>query len=224
MNSLLPFDLNVINFYIIFGIIILIPSLGFAFLKLNLKYFVIPLCGFVISIVIKYLYFNEPYTNNPTYSLFYSNIELIIFIAYSLVSFLYTELFRRSHKYVIANNYIKTSAGILNHRERILSVNKINDIAVSQSAFGKIFNYGTIIPITASGLGMGFNFASITGAGSMRFFRLPYLTMALTGGHAIQIPKSRTYEALVGISSFKKALKIITDSIEGEEKQSDHNI
>lgn len=213
IGSFFSGGLKIFSFYIFFFFVVLIPSLGFAIQKLNLKYFLFPLIGFIFSLVLKHLYLKISFESNPDTIWIKSNLELLIFIIYSSASVFNTELYRRSHLYEVTAKYIKTSAGILNHKERIMPINKINDIAINQSGFGKIFNYGSIIPVTASGMGMGFNFSAVSGASTMKLFKLPYLTLTVTGGHAIQVPKSRTYEALIGIKDYKKVIKIITDNI-----------
>lgn len=213
VSSIFSNSLRIFSFYIFFIFVILIPSLGFAIQKLNLKYFLLPLFGFILSLILKHYYLKISFDSFPGTSWFNSDLELIIFIAYSSISIINTEFYRRSHLYQITTKYIKTSAGILNHKERIMPISKINDLAINQRGFGKILNYGSIIPVTASGMGMGFNFAAVSGSGTMKLFKLPYLTLTVTGGHAIQVPKSRTYEALIGIKNYKKVLKIITTNI-----------
>jgi len=166
---------NIYSFYVFSAFVILIPSLGFAIHKLNLKYFLFPLIGFIVSLVLKHYYLKIPFDKNPDTTWINSNLELVIFIAYSALSIINTDLYRRSHVYEITNKYIKTSAGIINHKERIMPISKINDLAINQGGFGKIFNYGSIIPVSASGMGMGFNFAAVSGSGTMKLFKLPYL-------------------------------------------------
>lgn len=66
-----------------------------------------------------------------------------------------TELYRRGHRYFITNYRIITRRGFIRREERDLIYDRITDVYVSQGLLGRIFNFGTVIPTTASGLGMG---------------------------------------------------------------------
>jgi membrane protein YdbS with pleckstrin-like domain len=213
VSSIFSSSLRIFSYYIFIVVVIIIPSLGFAISKLNLKYFLFPLVGLILSLILKHFYLEISFENNPNATWFKSNLEVIFFLGFSSISIINTEFYRRSHLYEITAKYIKTSAGILNHRERIMPISKINDIAINQTGFGKVLNYGSIIPVSASGMGMGSSFAAVSGSGTMKLFKLPYLTLTVTGGHTIQVPKSRTFEALIGIRNYKKALKIIMNNI-----------
>ena len=84
----------------------------------------------------------------------------------SIGAILYLELTRWSTQYVITNQRL-----ILEHKgwkntTRTLFFSKINDLVLAQNFWGKLFQYGSIIPMTASGLGMGSAESSIhIGAG-----------------------------------------------------------
>lgn len=204
---------GMVPFYITFAIATFIPALAFALYKINLRYILAPVLSFIILLVVKHKFLNVDFTYQPNTTWIFDNLELLAFVVYGILSILNTELYRRSHRYEITDVYIKTSAGIFSSKERILILSKINDIAVSQSFFGKLFGYGSIIPVTASGMGMGFNFSAATGGTGMKWFKLPSINLNLTGGHAIQVPKTRTHEALIGIHNHKDTLAFLLDQI-----------
>ena len=204
---------GMIPFYIAFAVVTFIPALAFALVKINLRYILLPVLSYLVLLVIKHKLLNVDFSNEPNTIWIFDNLELLTFTSISLLSILNTELYRRSHKYEITDVYIKTSAGLFSSKERILILNKINDIASSQSFFGKIFGYGTIIPVTASGMGMGFNFAAGSGGTGMKWFKLPSINLSFTGGHAIQVPKTRTHEALIEIQNHKKTLTFLLEKI-----------
>lgn len=73
----------------------------------------------------------------------------------SIGAILYLEITRWSTQYVITNQRL-----ILEHKgwkntTRTLFFSKINDLVLAQNFWGKLFQYGSIIPMTASGLGLG---------------------------------------------------------------------
>jgi len=73
----------------------------------------------------------------------------------SIFGFLLVELYRRSHKYIISNQRITFKGGIVTKEERTIRYDKITDISAKQGIIGQIFGFGTIIPISQSGFGLG---------------------------------------------------------------------
>ena len=76
-------------------------------------------------------------------------------VVFSIIGFLIVEWYRRSHKYIISNQRITFKGGILTKEERTLRYDKITDISAKQGVIGQIFGFGTIIPISQSGFGLG---------------------------------------------------------------------
>ena len=58
------------------------------------------------------------------------------------------------HPYIITNLRVMQIAGIFNKSVIDSSLDKVNDIKMSQSAFGRMFGYGDIEILTASELGV----------------------------------------------------------------------
>jgi uncharacterized membrane protein YdbT with pleckstrin-like domain len=58
------------------------------------------------------------------------------------------------HQYIITNLRVMQIAGIFNKSVIDSSLDKVNDIKMSQSAFGRMFGYGDIEILTASELGV----------------------------------------------------------------------
>jgi len=63
-----------------------------------------------------------------------------------------TEINRRSHTYLITNYRIVARKGFVRREKRDLIYGGINDVCVNQGLMGRIFNFGTVVPVTASGL------------------------------------------------------------------------
>ncbi len=59
-----------------------------------------------------------------------------------------------NHKYVVTNRRLIQIFGIFNKNVTDLSLEKVNDVKMDQSVFGRIFGYGDIEILTASELGV----------------------------------------------------------------------
>lgn len=67
---------------------------------------------------------------------------------------LYKYLAWMREQYVVTNYRIVQVEGIINKRILDSSLEKVNDILLTQSAFGRIFNYGTLEILTGSEIGV----------------------------------------------------------------------
>jgi uncharacterized membrane protein YdbT with pleckstrin-like domain len=59
-----------------------------------------------------------------------------------------------NHQYIITNWRVIQISGYINKNITDSSLEKVNDVKMTQSAFGRIFNYGDIEILTASELGV----------------------------------------------------------------------
>ncbi len=133
--------------------------------------------------------------------------------AAAIAGFLIVEVYRRSHKYVITSMRIIFSGGVLTKRERIVRYDKISDIDTRQGILGQIFGFGTIIPVTQSGLGLGsdksFAAAGAAGGGRLKLFGL------FGGGRDVQTPRARSYYELHGVYPFREVKKTVENMVQG---------
>lgn len=121
-----------------------------------------------------------------------------ISILLSIVALYLVNLYRKAHKFYITDRRIITQARFLNKKYNELSYDKINNVIMEQGLIGRLFNFGTIMPITASGLGMGSDAMAITlGIAGQRGNTL--LGAGITGERAIQIPRTKSMYALFGV-------------------------
>ena len=190
---------GVVTFYLILGTVIIVPALAYSYMKLNMRWLINSLLALGISIFMKHRIIGIPWAYNPDANLILQNAELLIMSLLAIFSLGMTELYRRSHHYLITTARICTSAGVFSKRERTLPLSKVNDVYKDQGFVGRVFGFGTIIPLTASGMGMGSDFGALAGTVAKSWFGLPTIGLTLAGGHSIQVPKSRTHEALFGI-------------------------
>jgi hypothetical protein len=140
---------------------------------------------------------------DPKYSYYFS-------ILLSFGGMYLVELYRKAHVFYITNRRIVTEARIIFQKSNELSYDKINNIVLEQSIVGRLLGFGTIIPVTASGLGMGADAAAVTvGAqGSMADNLL--VSGQVTGERSIQIPRTRSMYALFGVANPEEVRNIIS--------------
>ena len=124
----------------------------------------------------------------------------------SLLGFPLVEIYRRSHRYFITNFRLILKGGIITSRERSLRYEKISDIEGSQGIAGKIFRFGTIIPITQSGFGLGEDATFAGGGGSGKKGRL----FGFAGGSkGVTIARARSYYELHGVHPYREVKTLI---------------
>jgi len=93
--------------------------------------------------------FLEIYYHHPPFT------KLWVLVIAAALGMALAELYRRSHQYFITNYRIVMRKGFIRRVERDLIYDRITDVYVSQGLLGRIFNFGTVIPITALGFGVG---------------------------------------------------------------------
>jgi len=129
-------------------------------------------------------------------------------IAVSIVGFLIVELYRRSHKYIITNLRIIFKGGIFTKRERTIRYDKIADIDAKQGILGQIFGFGTIIPVSESGFGLGSDKTMAAGGVEVGTKRAKLFGFA-GGGKEVQTPIARSYYELHGVYPYKDVKQLV---------------
>jgi hypothetical protein len=144
------------------------------------------------------------------------SIPLFIFIysiAVSIVGFLIVELYRRSHKYIITNLRIIFKGGIFTKRERTIRYDKIADIDAKQGILGQIFGFGTIIPVSQSGFGLGSDKTMAAGGVEVGGAKARFFGFA-GGGKEVQTPIARSYYELHGVYPYKDVKQLVEDLVQ----------
>jgi len=134
-------------------------------------------------------------------------------VAVSIVGFLMVELYRRSHKYVVSNLRVTFKGGIFTKEERTVRYDKITDINAKQGILGQIFGFGTIIPITQAGFGLGSDKSFAAGGVEIGGKKGKLLGIA-GGGKEVQTPRARSYYELHGIYPYKEIKKLIENLVQ----------
>jgi len=135
-------------------------------------------------------------------------------VGMSIIGFLLVEWYRRSHKYVISNYRIIFQGGITTKRERTVRYDKITDIDGQQGILGQIFGFGTIIPISQSGFGLGADQSFAAGGIEVAPKKVGFFGL-FGGGREVQTPRARSYYELHGVHPYKEIRKIVEDMVQG---------
>ena len=81
-----------------------------------------------------------------------------------LIGLFSVDFYRRSFTYYLTDNRIVLqSSFLMNRSERQVRYNHIEDIKMEQGIFGTIFGFGTVLPLTGSGLGTGSDESMVAG-------------------------------------------------------------
>ncbi|MFH0862552.1 MAG: PH domain-containing protein [Candidatus Altiarchaeota archaeon] len=127
----------------------------------------------------------------------------------SLVGFGVVDAYRRSHIFYITDQRIVTEVRFGGVKRNELSYDKINNVVLEQGLIGSLFNFGTIIPVTASGLGMGSDFSSVSMGSQGSVAGIP-LSAQVTGGRAVQIPRIRSMYGLFGVEDPERVQEMVS--------------
>jgi hypothetical protein len=135
-------------------------------------------------------------------------------VSISILGFLIVEIYRRSHKYIISNHRIIFKGGVITKQERTLRYDKITDINSKQGILGQIFGFGTIIPISQSGFGLGSDNTFAAGGAQMGEKKVKFFGL-FGGGKELQTPRTRSYYELHGVFPYKEIKKIVENQVQG---------
>ena len=141
----------------------------------------------------------------PVFIPFYS-------VAVSIIGFLIVEVYRKSHQYIITNLRIILLSGFITKTELSIRYDKIT-VFGKQSILGQIFNFGTIIPINPSGLGLGSD-QTMAAGGLMLGGKKAKLLGIAGGGKEIQTPSTRSSFELHGVYPYNDVKKLIEKSVQ----------
>ncbi len=143
-----------------------------------------------------------------------STLFLLVYsIAVSIGGFLIVELYRRSHKYILTNLRVIFKGGLLTKRERTIRYDKIADIDAKQGILGQIFSFGTIIPVSQSGFGLGSDKTMAAGGLAVGTKKAKLFGFA-GGGKEVQTPIARSYYELHGVYPYKDIKQLVEDLVQ----------
>ena len=140
-----------------------------------------------------------------------------LLIVIGLFGFMTSNSYRKSHKYYLTNRRILAHFGFISVKERDIMYSKVDDMIIQQGVLGRIFKFGTIIPISASGMGTGSDqaFASFGIEGKLPAG--PTISVAIGGGKSVTIPRAPSFYSLYGIANPEESKAIMLKEMEQRE-------
>ncbi|MGQ9719558.1 MAG: hypothetical protein ACUVWK_06970 [Nitrososphaerales archaeon] len=193
-------------FVLLWGVFIVLPFLALALLKITWRWFFFALIMVVVGIAIVWI-------NNSLPS-YYMQLPSILAGAFG---FVFTEFYRRGHTFYITNLRIISELSFLSYKKREMVHGKIVDLVLTKGLLGRLFNYGTIFPITASGFGLGEDLAAVT-AGMGVAKKGIGGGVAISGGRNVSVPRGRSSYVLFGIRRPDEVYMKISEYIHGYEE------
>jgi len=187
---------------LIWLLLLYVFSMLFSIMRIEWKWIVLLVGAGALSIAVTIL------LDLPEISAYYISMLLSVFGCVGV------DLYRRAHSFYLTNYRIITELNFLGFKQNTLGYDKINNLVVEQSALGSLFNFGTVIPITASGLGMGEDSAAVTVGAAGKLGSGPYIAGAVTGGRTVGVPRTRSQYALFGVEDPQEIYNLIVSSMQ----------
>ncbi len=135
-------------------------------------------------------------------------VKIWLLIFASLIGFILIEAYRRGHRYFLTNYRIVTIKKFFRKEMREIMYDKISDIYIDQGILGRIFNFGTIIPVSESGFGLGED-AALASVGAAVPVKKGFLGIGFGGKKGVNRPRAATYFSLYGVPNPRKIRGII---------------
>ncbi len=125
-------------------------------------------------------------------------IKVWLLVPAALIGFPLIEAYRRGHRYFVTNYRIVMIKKFIRKETREIMHDKITDVYINQGILGRIFNYATIIPISASSFGLGEDAASASVYAAAPV-RRSFLGISFGGKRGVNRPRASTYFSLHGV-------------------------
>ncbi|WP_372369884.1 PH domain-containing protein [Candidatus Uabimicrobium sp. HlEnr_7] len=150
----------------------------------------------LISVFI-YKYFPVPISSEQLFAS--KELANHILMLVGFIGLCASNAYRKGHKYYLTNRRILAHFGFVGIKERDTMYSKVDDMIIQQGVLGRIFKFGTIIPISASGMGTGSDhaFASMGIEGKLPLG--PTMSVSIGGGRSVTIPRAPSFYSLYGV-------------------------
>ncbi|WGI17816.1 PH domain-containing protein [Methanonatronarchaeum sp. AMET-Sl] len=184
----------------IWWVFLIVPAIIIALLRITWKWLALYIgLAVVLTLLKMYTWVELPHMN-------------YILVIFGLVGLVFSEYYRRQHRFYLTNNRLITELSFFGKKTRSLMYSRINDLVIQKSVLGNWFDYGTILPITASGFGLSDDM-SMAGAGfggsSSRFGG----GLGFGGLKGMQDARGRPYYILYGVKEPERIYKKISEYI-----------
>lgn len=153
------------------------------------------------------LYFLAPY---DTLLISKPMIKVWLLVPAALIGFFLIEAYRKGHRYFVTNYRIVTIKKFIRKEMREIMHDKITDVYINQGILGRIFNYGTLIPISASSFGLGED-AALASVSAAAPVRKSFLGISFGGKKGVNRPRAATYFSLYGVPKPREIHAIIAN-------------
>jgi len=189
---------------------LLVPLVVMAVFRINFRYVLALILLIAGSVLLQWKV--EPMLDVKGHA----HLENIMLIGVGMLGVLGVEIFRRGHRYYVTNFRIVARFGTLTVSERSTLYSKIDDLILQQGVLGRLFNFGTVIPITSTGLGMGHDFA-IAGAGAGGGKAGVAAGLFAAGGKAQNVPRELSIYVLYKIKDPEWARDVVLEQMRARE-------
>jgi membrane protein YdbS with pleckstrin-like domain len=131
-------------------------------------------------------------------------------IGMAVIGMAFVDLYRRTHTYIITDLRLILKAGVLTRSERTVRFENITDLETKQGIIGRIFGFGSIVPVTASGIGTGAEEAFAGGGVGATTQEGKVGGGVFAGGsREVTVARARSYAELHGVYPFRKVKILI---------------
>lgn len=184
-------------FLIFWVFLVIAPALVISVFRINWRWIggfgIIVIIGILMKYRIKLLY-----------------IENYTLVFFGILGILGTEIYRRTHRYYITNYRIILKAGLLGIEKRTLLYSQISDLVITKTLVGRIFKFGTIIPVTGSGFGLGEDMSAVGVGIGAKVPLGPLVGVGIGGGKSVKTPRGRNPYILFGVPRPEEQYNLIT--------------
>ena len=182
-----------------------VPLIIASIIKISWRYALIGiLIGLVLPIILWYFQGTwYPY-------LYYAGTAIAV------LGIIGAEFHRRAHRYIITDRGLIIEYHGLKTVRREILYSRISDLVLEKGLLGRIFNYGNIVPISSSGLGLGEDTAHVgVGVGAAKGVGAGVI---VAGGRGVKVARTRSYYMLYGVPNPERVYEVITEAIRGTEE------
>ncbi|MEM2559268.1 MAG: PH domain-containing protein [Candidatus Bathyarchaeia archaeon] len=135
-----------------------------------------------------------------------------VLIFSAILGLILVDAYRRGHKFFLTNYRIIAVKKFIGKEVREVTYDKIADIYMHQGLLGRIFNYGTIIPVSESGFGLGED-ASLAAISAGTAVKGGSVGVTFGGKRGVSRPRAATYFSLYGVPDPKRVRGMIGSKV-----------
>jgi membrane protein YdbS with pleckstrin-like domain len=213
LRTYLHFDFAVRHTYhLMWFLSVLVPLTIMAIFRVSFRYISVLLLLVVANIALQWKV--APRLNIPLEA--HPHLGSYLLIIVGLIGIAGSEVYRRGHRYFITNKRVISRFGVLRRSERMVLYSKIDDLLTQKGGFGGLFNFGTVIPITSSGIGTGQDSAhggAMVGGGKMGLGA----GMFAGGSKSQTVPRALAAYVVFKVSNPEEVAQIIIENMEKRE-------